>query len=99
MNGSPLGPGISLKGLAVPVVLKPFSPVEWGDELVNLGKEWRATSAILRLMKYIISFEATPFAACEDEHVFTQLGTKEFIHCVHCVNHTLRLVASKEADL
>jgi len=27
-----------------------------------------------------------------------QLGTKEFIHCVHCVNHTLRLVASKEAD-
>jgi len=25
--------------------------------------------------------------------------TKEFIHCVHCVNRTLRLVASKEADL
>ena len=28
-----------------------------------------------------------------------QLGTKEFIHCVHCVNRTLRLAASKEAGL
>jgi len=40
----------------MPVVLEPFSPVEdWGlrDELVNLGKEWRATSPILRLEIYI----------------------------------------------
>ena len=28
-----------------------------------------------------------------------EIGTKEFIHSVHCVNRTFRLVASKEADL
>jgi len=41
MNGRPLGPGMSLKGLAVSVVLETFSPVkdwEWGDELMNLGE-------------------------------------------------------------
>jgi len=59
------------------------------------------TSAILRLMKYIIresSLEATPFAARE-EGSGEDVCTKEFIHCVHCVNRTLRLVASKEAGV
>jgi len=43
--------------------------------------------------------EATPFAAHEEGSgvdVLMQLGTKEFIHYVHCVNPTLRLVASKK---
>ena len=48
------------------------------------------------------SLKATPFAAHEEgsgEDVLTELVTKEFIHCVQCVNRTLGLVASKEADL
>ena len=60
MNGSPLGPGMSLKGLAVPLVLEPFSPAEdwgWGVELVNLRKgllRRRATSPTPRLKTYMI---------------------------------------------
>jgi len=48
------------------------------------------------------SLKATPFITHNEqsgEDVLTQLGTKESIHYMHCVHHTLRLAATTEANL